>query len=123
MTRQRFAEMVEEVVRDLPAIFRQRLEDVLFVVEDQPTREDLLSVGLDPERDTLLGLFDGTPLGERSLADVRPMPDRIVLYYRPLVRQNRTPWSLRREIRTTVIHEVAHFFGMDEDEVAAEGYE
>lgn len=123
MTRERFTEMLEEVVRELPEVFRDRLDGVLFVVEDEPSPEDLESVGLDPQRDTLFGLFAGTPLGERSLSDLPTEPDRIVLYYKPLVRQCRTAWALRREVRTTVIHEVAHFFGMDEDEVAAEGYE
>jgi len=115
--------MVDEVVQELPEVFRARLGDILFVVEDEPSIEDLRSVGLDPDRDTLFGLFAGTPLAERSFVDVPSEPDRIVLYYRPLVRECRTPWALRREIRTTVIHEVAHFFGMDEDEIAAEGYE
>jgi predicted Zn-dependent protease with MMP-like domain len=123
MNRARFSQMVDDVVDELPDVFRSRLGDVLFVIEDEPAPEELRSVGLDPERDTLFGLFAGTPLGERSLADIQPEPDRIVLYYRPLVRHCRTPWALRREIRTTVIHEVAHYFGMDEDEIAAEGYE
>lgn len=115
--------MVEEVLDELPEVFRDRLEGVLFVVEDEPTDEDLLAVGLDPEIDTLFGMFAGVPLNERSLADMAIEPDRIVLYYKPLVRECRTAWALRREIRTTIIHEVAHFFGMDEDAVAAEGYE
>jgi len=123
MTRDRFSQIVDEVVHELPDVFRARLGDILFVLEDEPSVEDLLSVGLDPDRDTLFGLFAGTPLAERSFVDVPSEPDRIVLYYRPLVQACRTPWALRREIRTTVIHEVAHYFGMDEDEIAAEGYE
>lgn len=115
--------MVEEVVSELPQIFQERLRDLVFVVEDEPSPDDLESVGLDPAVDSLFGLFVGVPLNERSLSDLPIEPDRIVLYYKPLVRECRTIWSLRREIRTTVIHEVAHFFGMDEDEVAAEGYE
>ena len=123
MTRERFGEIVEEALAEIPEIFREHLADVVFVVEDEPRDDDLLSVGLEPGRDSLYGLFDGRPLGERSFADGLVEPDRIVLYYRPLVRDFRTPWAIRRQIRTTVVHEVAHFFGLDEDEVAAEGYE
>lgn len=123
MTRDRFGEIVEEALAEIPEMFRRHLRDVVFAVEDEPSDEDLLALGLDPGRDTLYGLFDGRSLGERSFADGLVEPDRIVLYYRPLVRDFRTPWAIRRQIRTTVIHEVAHFFGLDEDEVAAEGYE
>ncbi len=122
MTRERFGKIMEEALAELPARFREHLDDVLFVVEDEPSSEDLEGLGLDPRRDTIFGLFDGVPLAERSCADSAPSPDRIVLFYRPLVREFRTPWALRRQIRTTLVHEVAHFFGMDEDEIAEEGY-
>lgn len=108
---------------EIPDVFREHLRDIVFVVEDEPDDDDLASLGLDPRRDTLFGMFDGRPLGERSFTEGIAEPDRIILYYRPLVREFRTPWAIRRQIRTTVIHEVAHFFGLDEDEIAAEGYE
>ena len=122
MTRERFGQILEEALAEMPENISEHLDAVLFVVEDEPSREDLSSLGLDPRRDTLYGLFDGVPLNERSYADPPLTPDRIVLYYRPLVRDYRTPWAIRRQIRTTVIHEVAHFVGLDEDEVEAEGY-
>ncbi len=124
MTRQRFAEIVEEAVAEIPSELRQYLDNVSIEVLDAPTAEDLRDLGLRPSRDTIFGLFDGVPIGLRDsemLTDA--MPDRIVIYYRPLVRTFRTPWSIRRQVRRTVVHEIAHFFGLDEDEVAAEGYE
>jgi predicted Zn-dependent protease with MMP-like domain len=121
MTRERFGEIMEEAVAELPAAIEERLRDVLLVVEDEPSDDDLEMLGFD-RGDVVFGMFDGTPLSERSTADTYPSPDRIVLFYRPLVREFRTPWAIRRQIRVTLIHEVAHFLGMDEDEVAAEGY-
>ncbi len=123
MTRGRFGKIMEDAIAEMPKALRDSLDGVVFVVEDQPSADDLMALGLDPRQETVFGLFDGVPLAERGGSDGAAMPDRIVLYYRPLVRAFRTPWALRRQIRATVIHEVAHFFGMNEEEVAAEGYE
>ena len=123
MTRERFAEMVERAVNELPEAFLGRLGNVAFVVEDEPSADDLEALGLNPNRDTLFGLYDGVPLPERRGEVPATAPDRIVIYYRPLVRAFRTPWAIRREIKTTIVHEVAHYFGLDEDEVADEGYQ
>ncbi len=121
MTRDRFEELVREAVGELPERHRRCLANVVFVVEDEPSPQDVRAAGLDSRRDSLFGLFEGTPLSERTSA-MADEPARIVLFYRPLVRAMRTPWAIRREIRNTVIHEVAHFFGLDEEEVAREGY-
>lgn len=122
MTRERFGEIMEEAIAELPEAVGEHLRDVLIVVADEPSDEDLDMLGYD-RNDVVFGMFDGTPLSERSVADNYASPDRIVLFYRPLVREFRTPWAIRRQIRITLIHEVAHFLGMDEEEVAAEGYE
>jgi predicted Zn-dependent protease with MMP-like domain len=122
MDRGRFREVVAEAIDALPEPFLKRLQNVEIVVEDEPPAALLREMGLDPRHDTLFGLYEGTPLSERSQSDCFLLPDRITLFYRPLIESCRTPRQLRREIRKTVIHEVAHFFGMDEDEVADEGY-
>jgi predicted Zn-dependent protease with MMP-like domain len=122
MTRERFGEIMEEAIAELPSEIGEQLRGVLFVVEDEPTDEDLQMLGYDRD-DVVFGMFDGTPLSERSIADNYVSPDRIVLFYRPLVREFRTPRAIGHQIRVTLIHEVAHFLGMDEQEVAAEGYE
>lgn len=106
----------------LPAEFRERLGNVELIVQEEPTDEQIESVGLDPEEDTLYGLYEGTPLPERPHDWAMALPDRIILFYRPLVRDCRTAGELREEIRDTVIHEVAHFFGMDDDEIEDLGY-
>lgn len=119
---ERFQRIAEEELAAIPERFRRRLENVEIVVEEEPDPALLAEMGLDPRHDTLFGLYQGTPLPHRTIGDIRPLPDRIVLYYRPLARACRNPVALRREIRRTLVHEIAHFFGFDEDEIAAEGY-
>jgi predicted Zn-dependent protease with MMP-like domain len=121
MTRERFRALVAEALDEIPEPFQSHVAEVEVVVEDEPSAELLRDMGFDPRRDTLFGLYDGVPLGERG-AENLPLPDRIIIYFRPLVREFRTPAAIRREVKRTVIHEVAHFFGLDDDDIAGEGY-
>ncbi len=122
MDRERFAALVEEAIDAIPERFQRHLENVAVVIEDEPPAEVLEEMGLDPRRDTLYGLYEGVPLDERSIADSLQLPDRIAIYYRPLVREFRTPGAIRREVRKTIVHEIAHVFGLDDDDIEAEGY-
>jgi len=122
MNRERFGRLVEEALAEIPEPFRSHLRDVQVVVEDDPDAATLRDLGLDPRRDGLYGLYEGTPLDERGDNEAPLLPDRITVYYRPLVRDFRSAWAIRREVRRTVIHEVGHFFGLDDDEVEREGY-
>lgn len=118
-------ELREEVARvldKLPRRFRQQLRNLEIVVEEWPDREVLRSVGLDPRRDTLYGLYQGIPLTERSSFYPPILPDKITIFAAPLQRDFSDPDELREEIRTTVLHEVAHYFGFDDDEIDKLGY-
>jgi len=121
MNRAEFEAVVEEVLDGLPEEYARRLGNVEILIEDAPTAETLREMGLDPRRDTLFGCYDGVPLGERGI-DNAFLPDRITLFYRPLVRSFRSPRRIREEIRKTVVHEIAHHFGMDDDEIEDLGY-
>lgn len=121
ISRDEFERVVEEVVDGIPEPFARHLAGVEIVIEDEPDAATLREMGLDPRRDTLFGLYDGVPLDERS-HDHAWLPDRITIYYRPLVRSFRSRRRIREEIRRTVVHEVGHFFGMDDDEIEALGY-
>lgn len=121
MKRERFHALVEAALEEIPEPFRTHVRDVQVVVEDEASAETLVDLGLDPDRDALYGLYEGTPLAERG-GEAPLLPDRITIFYRPLVRDFRTAWAIRREVRRTIVHEVGHFFGLDEDEVEAEGY-
>lgn len=121
VSRQRFEELVDDIaariVRTLPPHLRAEAEQVILLVEDEPTPEQ------DPDgAGDLLGLYEGVPLVERGAdGDVLMFPDRITLFYRPLVRLAPTEPALREEIRITLLHELGHFFGFDEDELEARG--
>src|SRR4030095_11867525 len=122
MDRERFQELVSEAVKDTPEPFRTPLDSVAVVIEDEPSAETLRDMGLHPQRDSLFGLYEGTPLSERAFGDTLALPDRITIFYRPLVRTFRTPAAIRREVRKTVVHELAQVFGLDDDEIESEGY-
>ena len=121
MDRVRFHELVAQALDEIPEPFSSRLANVAVVVEDEPSAEVLRDMGLHPRRDTLFGLYEGTPLTERAY-DAPALPDRITIFYRPLVRTFRTPGAIQREIRKTVVHELGHFFGLDDDDIEGEGY-
>jgi len=120
--RDTFATLVEEALAELPEEFARHLENVVVMIEDEPSPELLRSLGMDPRRDDLFGLYQGTPLDERGMAHGNALPDTISIYYRPLRRSFHTPAKLRSEIRKTVIHELGHYFGLDEAEIEGLGY-
>ena len=90
-------------------------------IEDEPTRAQIEAAGLDPREDTLFGLYEGVPLEERGV-DYVALPDKISIFYRPIVEACESPHEIRDEIRTTILHEVAHFFGIDDQDLDAWGY-
>ncbi|HEX9444033.1 MAG TPA: metallopeptidase family protein, partial [Candidatus Binatia bacterium] len=100
----------------------RRLHNLEIVVEKKATRSQLREIGLDPARDVLYGLYQGVPLPERSVFQPPLLPDKITLFSEPLIRDFPDPAELRRQIRRTVVHEVAHYFGMDDDEIDDLGY-
>lgn len=109
---QRVLEIAEEALNQLPPELRLAAGRVVLSVEAEPP---------DGEPD-LLGVFEGVPLTERGPGDVFLEPDRITLFYHPLVEMCAAEAELRAEIRITLIHEYAHFFGMEEDELAKRGW-
>ena len=113
---------VASVLDRLPKQFRRRLHNIEIVVEERPTRDLLLSVGLDPRYDTLYGLYQGIHLPDRSALYPPILPDKITIFSEPLLRDFSDPEDLREQIRTTVLHEVAHYFGFDDDEIDKLGY-
>jgi predicted Zn-dependent protease with MMP-like domain len=103
LSRQKFERLVRRALVALPEEFRSRLENVAVLIEDEPP-EDM--------PDTL-GLYEGVPLTERSLDGIT-LPDRITLFKRPIERACRTEEEIEAEVRLTVLHEVGHFFGLEE---------
>ena len=105
----------------LPPMFRKALDNVAVVVEEWPPDWLLDELGIPPE-DTLYGFYHGVPLPERSVQDSGNLPDKISIYRGPLEEDFPDPEELRREIRVTLLHEIGHYFGMDEVELSRLGY-
>jgi predicted Zn-dependent protease with MMP-like domain len=121
ITRARFEALVDEIaealVAELPPDLGALAAGVMLEVSDWPSPEQ------DPDGEgDLLGLYEGVPLVERGADDVLVQPDRITLFYEPLRSAADDEAGLRREIRITLIHELGHFFGFDEDELEARGW-
>jgi predicted Zn-dependent protease with MMP-like domain len=114
-------EMVADAIASLPAQFRGALEVVRVEVADRPTRRQLRSVGL-AEDELLLGLYEGVPLTERSVTDGPTMPDVIWIFHQDLEDACETEDELAQEVRVTLLHELGHYFGMDEDQLDELGF-
>lgn len=113
-----FDELVERALRNIPARFRSRMNNVAVVVEDEPATSLLQARGVSPGG-TLLGLYQGRPLTHRSVFEPFALPDRITVFQGPHERLARTREELEQLVEQTLWHEIAHHFGMNEREVRA----
>jgi predicted Zn-dependent protease with MMP-like domain len=116
MTRQDFERLVEEALREIPRRFRRAMKNVAVVVEDEPSPALLNEMEIDPG-DTLFGLYQGTPLPERSWSYGNALPDRISIYQRPIEETCADEDEIRDCVAETVIHEFGHYFGMSEEQI------
>lgn len=113
-----FEKLIAEGIDRIPERFIGQLDNVAVVFEDTPTREQLASVGLSGPRDTLLGLYEGVSHVDGGHYH-RGMPDRITLFKLPILAEARTEDEVADIVADTVWHEIAHHFGMNEEEVEA----
>lgn len=116
-----FDAMVQRAIASLPQKFRTALEMVRVEVRDRPTRSQLARAGLD-EEELLLGLYEGVSLIERSVNDAPRPPDVIFLFREDLEDACDDVEQLEREVRVTLLHELGHYFGFDEEELDRLGY-
>jgi predicted Zn-dependent protease with MMP-like domain len=115
---QDFYDLVAEAIDSLPEAFAARMENVEIVVEDEPPREMLARL---PRGTTLFGLYHGIPLTERGTYG-NVLPDKISIYRGPITRMARSSKDIRRQVRTTVIHEIAHHFGISDERLDELGW-
>ncbi|MDP9426349.1 MAG: metallopeptidase family protein [Actinomycetota bacterium] len=111
-----FYELVERALEGVPLELSQYLENIVIVVDDWPEKHMLG----ESEDDTLYGLYEGVPITERG-SDYYGLPDRITIFRGPLERDF-PAGELEEEIRVTVIHEIAHYFGFDEARISELGW-
>ena len=109
-----FDRLVDRAIAGIPAPFRAALDAVAVVIADEPTREQLRENGLGPD-ETLYGLYEGIPLSEWG-ADWIPVPNRILLFRLPLEEDFPHPDDLADEVRITILHELAHHLGIEDED-------
>ena len=114
MTRSEFEVLVAKALDDLPAYFQEKMTNIEVLIHPWPSQNDLHRAGV-PSGHTLLGLYNGVPLTERSHFYALVPPDTITLYQGPIERAAGIPEKVEEVVRHTVIHEVAHHFGISDD--------
>jgi len=116
--RDAFDRLVADALRSIPRRFRDAMANIVIVVEDEPSRPLLREMDIEPP-DTLLGLYQGTPLTERHWDYGNTLPDRILLFQGPHERSSDSEEDLVVAIGETLIHEIGHYFGMSEEQIEA----
>jgi predicted Zn-dependent protease with MMP-like domain len=114
--RAKFESLVADALHRIPRDFRDAMRNVAIVVEDEPSRPLLREMEIDPP-DTLFGLYQGTPLTERTWDYGNALPDRILLFQGPHEREAEDEDDLVISVGETLIHEIGHYFGMSEEEI------
>ena len=115
MDRRAFEQLVVEALDSLPADIRRMLDNVEVTVANWPSPATLNSVGLRPGQ-TLFGLYQGVPQTKRTSSHYGlVLPDKITIYQRPIERICHTPDAIRAQVRRTVLHELAHHFGLSDE--------
>jgi predicted Zn-dependent protease with MMP-like domain len=110
----RFERLVDGALARIPMPFAAALDEVAVVIEDEPSDAQLIENGLDPQNDSLYGLYEGVPRTDWG-ADWAALPNKITLFRLPLEEDFPHPADLAEEVRITVIHELAHHLGIDDD--------
>ena len=110
--REAFERLVVDELDELPDEMVDRLDNIVFVTEDRPEDGSL----------DVLGLYDGVALTERDRYGFGELPDRIILYREPLLHVSADLEELRDQIHVTLVHEIAHFFGLDDDQLHELGW-
>jgi predicted Zn-dependent protease with MMP-like domain len=114
LTRKEFEELVVLALKRLPQFFKKKMKNVDVVVEDQASRELLLEMGLRSPFE-LLGLYQGVPLDRRGFYYGNVLPDKITLFQIPIESMCKTKEEVEEKVREVVIHEVGHYFGLDDE--------
>lgn len=114
MQKKEFEKLVAKAVSSIPQEFTDLLDNIDIIVQDWPTTKQLKSVGLR-NKNSLLGLYEGIPRTNRGQNYNLALPDKITIFQKPLEAKCRSISELKAEIIKTVKHEIAHYFGIDDD--------
>jgi predicted Zn-dependent protease with MMP-like domain len=117
IARERFRQLVDEALASIPAQFREALQNIAIVIEQEPSPAQLDEAGVEGPDDTLLGLYEGIPLTERGWAHGNVLPDKITLFQGPIEDASDTEDDVIVAVAETLIHEIGHYFGLSEEEI------
>ena len=120
MRRREFRNLVKQALDGLPAEFLRRLDNLAITIEDWPSDEELKHLRRK-DRLQLLGLYVGVPLIDRSSSYNLVLPDRIILYQKNIEATCESEEEVQRQVQLTVAHEIAHHFGLSDEELARLG--
>ena len=121
ISRKEFEDAVEKALEMVPEMFRAQLDNMTIAVEDLPSQDLMQEMDMAPD-ETLFGVFTGVPLTERSVTEPPLYPDVIIIFREPLMAACRSLEELEQEIAITVVHELAHFLGLSEEQLEELGY-
>jgi len=121
MTRREFERIVEEAVKSLPKEFRERIENIVIRVAESPNRRQSRTTEPKGHETSLYGLYEGLPRTERSIDDSL-IPDRITIFKRAIERDHKSRAAMVKCIQETVLHEIGHYFGLDDSQLDELGY-
>src|SRR5262245_57981952 len=135
--RERFDRLLELVLESLPGRIKDLLEEAPLIVDDRPSEQLLQELGIESDQEILCGLHSGTPLTHRSVEHGHDLPETIHIFREGVLDEagGWEPWTdddgeplggedrVRQEIRITLLHEIGHHFGLDEDDLAKLGYD
>ncbi|HXD18962.1 MAG TPA: metallopeptidase family protein [Vicinamibacterales bacterium] len=116
MTREKFEQLVADAITLIPKRFRREMKNIAIIVEDEPSADLLEEMEIDPP-DSLYGLYQGTPLPERTAGWGNTLPDCVTLFQKPIEEDCDDDDDVRMVIGETLIHEVGHYFGLSEEEI------
>jgi len=113
VTEEEFEELVAEAISSLPKKFKEKMENIVVVIEDLPSRELLMEMKIKSPYG-LLGLYRGVPYTRRGIWYRNVMPDKIIIFKKPIEIRCKNKKEIKESVRRVVIHEIGHYFGLGE---------
>jgi len=113
VTEKEFEELIAEAISSLPKKFKEKMENIVVVIEDLPSRELLTEMKIKSPYG-LLGLYRGVPYTRRGIWYRNVMPDKIIIFKKPIEVRSRNKEEIRESVRRVVVHEIGHYFGLGE---------
>ena len=110
-----FQSIVSNAIDNIPELYQQKLDNVAFIVEDEPSPQQRIRLNLYPN-ETLYGLYEGLPLPQRG-GSLKLLPDKITIFKNPILSTSASKEDVARQVAKTIWHEVAHFYGLDHSKI------